>query len=99
MKSEAAGDISFWISNKSTENLFLKLDMELRECSLRRKWRVDQLFEAQGRSWGYRQLITKDVLDNQIHTLTDKNGHLNIHLKICCKRHIFQLEALNHGMY
>jgi len=82
MKSEATGDISIWISNKCAEKLLLKFDIEFRECSWRRKLHMNRLFEPNG-CWGYKQLITKDVLDNQIDTLTDRNGHLNIHLKIC----------------
>ena len=94
MKSDAAGDIGFWISNKSTENLLLKIEVEFRECTVKTKWRMERIFEP-SRGWGNKQLFTKDVLDNKIDTLTDGNGHLNIHLKICCKRHIFQIEALN----
>ena len=98
MKSEATGDISIWIYNKCAEKLLLKFDIEFRECSWRRKLHMNKLFEPNG-CWGYKQLITKDVLDNHMDTLTDRNGHLNIHLKICCERHIFHLvEALNHGM-
>ena len=87
MRSEEAGGISFYIHNKSTETLLLKIDIELRDSTHKGKWCMHRLF-ASTKSWGYRQFITKDVLDNQMNTLIDRNDHLNIHLKICCKRHI-----------
>ena len=88
-----SGKFGFFLSNNSSDKLFINVSFHIvdKEGMITNRHTMKRVFEP-GNSWGWKEFIPKDVLDNKMETLLDKNGHLTIQLQMTGK--IRQLQRL-----
>ena len=82
-----SGKFGLYIHNLSSDKLFIDASFHIvnKEGMITNKRRTKHVFEPIQTNWGWAEFIPKDVLDNKMETLVDKNGHLTIQLQMTGK--------------
>ena len=89
LHSRENGDVGFYLRNRNLPPEKLSIIARIQMGGhITKNFIIEKVFEPY-KSWGYDEFLKKDVLDNHMEGVVDKSGHLNIHLKICCKNTLF----------